>query len=1186
MKNHLLPDAVHRSIAVFVSVLLLSAPGAAAYYSTGVEIAQGTEANSPEANRAAAQRAYAEAEQLFQQGTAESRRGAIAKYSEALKLWRAVGDRRFEALTLNGIGLTYYTLNDYQKTLEYYNQALEVRRALKDRSGEAVMLSSLGGVYSNLGEKQKALDFYNQALALFRALKNRLLEAFTLNGIGGVYFDLGDRQKALDSYKSALAIQQAEGDASGAGSTLQTIGRLYVSLGETQQALESLNQALALQQAAGSRSDRALTLSTIGTLYTSLGNNKEALNSYNQALAIYKDLGESAGQAVTLQGIAAVYNSSGEPQKAIDTYNQALVLLRASGNRFGEAGSLNNIGIVYDSSGEPQKALEAYNAALALNRALGDKGSLAFTLNNIGGIYNSLGEKQKALDSYNSALALVRAVGEKTGEANALRYIAEVYSSLGDYQSSIESYNQALSLFRATGDKAKVAQTLDNMGGVYRLSGDNQKALESVTAAIELWRAQGNRFQSAATLTTLVRIYEALGDYQQALKSATAVQSLGRELDNRFLEAAGGAFIGRVYRALGENQKALDSLNQVLPLWRGVGSRAGEAAALDNIGKAYDGLGNTKKAIDTYNQALSVKRVLGDRQGEAETLYSIASAYRMGGNLKEARDRIEETIDIVESLRTKVASQELRTSYFASVQKYYQFYIDLLMQLHKQRPTSGYDGKALQVSEQARARSLLEILTEAGADIRQGVNPVLLERERTLLTQINAKAERQQQLAGAKSEAQAAEIKKEIDALLTQYQEVQAQIRATSPRYAALTQPQPIALAEIQQQLLDDNTLLLEYSLGEERSYLWAVTKTGITSYELPKRADIEAAARRFREALTASRMRTNPASVAAAANELSQIILKPVAGQLGKKRLLIVSDGALQYIPFAALSVPGRGAGGDPQPLIVEHEIVNLPSASTLAIVRRDNAGRKPAAKTVAMLADPVFSQDDERVKGSAARTESQQPAASIQAQALSRSVRESGVSLQRLPFTRSEAEQIMALVPENEREQAFDFAATLAKATSPELGKYRIVHFATHGILNSEHPDLSGIVLSLVDEKGKPQNGFLRMLDVWNLKLPVELVVLSACKTGLGQDIKGEGLVGLTRAFMYAGATRVTVSLWGVSDSATAELMTRFYRGMLKEKLKPAAALRAAQVEMLTQTKWKSPYYWAPFVLQGEWN
>jgi CHAT domain-containing protein len=337
---------------------------------------------------------------------------------------------------------------------------------------------------------------------------------------------------------------------------------------------------------------------------------------------------------------------------------------------------------------------------------------------------------------------------------------------------------------------------------------------------------------------------------------------------------------------------------------------------------------------------------------------------------------------------------------------------------------------------------------------------------------------------------------------------------------------------------------------------------------------------------LTVSRLRTSPAKVEAAANELSQIILKPVAGQLGKKRLLIVSDGALQYVPFAALSVPGRGAGGDPQPLIVEHEIVNLPSASTLAIVRRDNAGRKPAAKTVAMLADPVFSQDDERVKASAARRESQQPEASIQAQALSRSVRESGVSLQRLPFTRSEVEQIMALVPENEREQAFDFSATLAKATSPELGKYRIVHFATHGILNSEHPDLSGIVLSLVDEKGQAQNGFLRMLDVWNLKLPVELVVLSACKTGLGQDIKGEGLVGLTRAFMYAGATRVAVSLWSVSDSATAELMTRFYRGMLKGGLKPAAALRAAQVEMLTQTEWKSPYYWAPFVLQGEWN
>jgi CHAT domain-containing protein len=190
------------------------------------------------------------------------------------------------------------------------------------------------------------------------------------------------------------------------------------------------------------------------------------------------------------------------------------------------------------------------------------------------------------------------------------------------------------------------------------------------------------------------------------------------------------------------------------------------------------------------------------------------------------------------------------------------------------------------------------------------------------------------------------------------------------------------------------------------------------------------------------------------------------------------------------------------------------------------------------------------------------------------------------RLPGTRREAAAITALVPTTERKQALDFEASRVTATSEELSQYRIIHFATHGLLNSQHPELSGIVLSLVDAQGKPQDGFLRLHEIYNLKLPAELVVLSACQTGLGKEIKGEGLVGLTRGFMYAGAARVMASLWKVDDRATAELMKQFYQGMVKDGLRPAAALRAAQVAMWKQQRWQEPYYWAAFVLQGEWK
>ena len=632
---------------------------------------------------------------------------------------------------------------------------------------------------------------------------------------------------------------------------------------------------------------------------------------------------------------------------------------------------------------------------------------------------------------------------------------------------------------------------------------------------------------------------------------------------------------------------------------RAVGDRAQEAVTLNNIGRVYDALGEKQKALDYYNQSLPLSRAVGDRVQEAVTLGNIALFERNRGNLNSALTQIEAALNIFEDLRTKIDNQQLRASYFATVQGYYKIKIDLLMQLHKTNPSKGYDAQALQTSERARARSLLELLTEAHANIRQGVEPKLLEQERTIQQQLDAAEQRRVQLlSGQYTDKQLADIKQQLESLNTQLEQLQKQIRKNSPRYANLKYPQPLTLQQIQSTVLDDDTLLLQYSLGEERSYLWAVTKTSITSYELPKRADIEAAAQSFYEQTGKQKLPTSRGLGAVPSNntvdittQLSQMLLSPVASQLGQKRLLIVSDGALQYLPFAALPAPDTlGKGNNPVPLIVKHEIVNLPSASTLAVIRQDLNGRKPAPKTVAVLADPVFSANDERLKtsvGANGRSPLQSASSDdVDTLALKRSAFEISATFDRLPYTRTEAESILKLVPAAEEMQAFDFTANRATATNPQLSQYRIVHFATHGILNSKNPELSGVVLSLVDEKGKSQNGFLRLNDIFNLNLPAELIVLSACQTGLGQDVKGEGLVGLTRGFMYAGAPRVLVSLWSVDDQGTSELMSRFYKKMLQEKLQPAAALRAAQIEMWQEERWRSPYYWAGFTLQGEWK
>lgn len=843
-------------------------------------------------------------------------------------------------------------------------------------------------------------------------------------------------------------------------------------------------------------------------------------------------------------------------------------------------------------------AIEKYKEALQLFRDLGDRDSEGHTLSSIAGLHNVLNEYHTARDFYTQAISLYHAVSDRAGESRALYGLAFIYRDLGEYQKAAENFDSALSILRILGDRRNEAFALMSIGNLHAILGENQKAIGYYDQALSLFRATGDRRGEANSLNAIGSFHLSQNESEKALDSYNQGLVIYRTLGDRRGEASALIGVGRAHTLRNGNQKALESYQQALRLYGSVGSRSGEASAHHDIGRSCLLLGEHQKSLDHLNQALALSRAVKERRVEGAALFDIARVHRAIGNLVEARSHSEAAIQIAESLRHEVAGPELRASFFASVQKYYQLETDLLMVLHKQRPTEGFDSAAIEMSERARARSLLELLGEARAEIRQGVDATLLERERSLGQLLNAKAERQTQLlSGKHTPDQAAALAKELEPLLTEYQQVQAQIRATSPRYAALTQPKPTSLKDIQQQLLDPDTLLLQYALGEERSYLWAVSKESLTSYELPKRAEIEDAARRFYE-LAKTDSKTD--EVTEAAYQLSQVLLAPLAARLlGPKRLVIVPDGALHYVPFAALPLPEtRGniaasprrpfsAPPSSVPLIARHEIVTLPSASVLAELRRDLAGRKAAGKAIAVFADPVFTKDDPRLKptgeASPTRAEKESPSSD-----LSRAMRDvgAGEGFARLPFSRREAEAIATIAPAGQAMKALDFQASRTTAISDDLSHYRIVHFATHGLLNSNHPELSGIVLSLVDRQGQPQNGFLRLHEVYNLKLPAELVVLSACQTGLGKEIRGEGLVGLTRGFMYAGAARVVAGLWRVDDAATAELMKAFYRGMFAKGLRPAAALREAQVEMWKQPRWRQPYYWAAFVLQGEWR
>ena len=1023
------------------------------------------------------------------------------------------------------------------------------------------------------------------------AIERLLAEVDQLSGQG-----VAVAPQTLERAQQALALCRESADQPGEAFALVQVGGAWRSQDNNEKAAESYEQSLALFRKLKSyRGDEGRLLSLLGNAYIMLGQQEKAIERLEQALQVRRDLKDRVGEGATLRALATAFNRLSREEKAIEYGELALRVARETKDRNVEADSLNSLGSSAYFLGDYERAGEYFEQALAISRELKDRKSEGGYLLNLGNVYNLLNRLEKSLDYFEQSLAIAREAKSRQVEALALTCLGNGSKSLKDYDKALSYLDQSLTIYRELKDRFTESLTLASLGDTYREMGHADKAIEIL-------------------------------DQSLAIK---------REIKDRRGEAIALNMLGSAHISLKRYDRAIDSLEQAVAISREVRDRLNESVFLNNLGDAWLGRDYFDKAAEYFQQSLAIRRELKDQVGKTYVLSGLAHTELKRGNPGQARTFIEETLKIFESLRSDILNPDLRASFFATAQDSYRFYIDLLMPLNGDAPGKGYDALAIEASERARARSLLELLAEGGAGMRQGVDVSLLERERTLARRLNARA---QQLTDSNNTAeQAAALKQEISALEKDQQQAQAAIRRASPRYNALTSPQPLKLAEMQQQL-DEETILLEFSLGEERSFLWAVTKNSLSSFELPKREQIEQGARRVYGLLTArsrslkgetpsqrrARLTEADRQFPSAAQQLSQVLLSPVAAELGNKRLVVVADGALQYLPFAMLPEPttgrqgeratGRGISDRPvsgspgrpaafTPLIVNHEVINLPSASTIAVQRRELAGRPTAPKTLAVVADPVFTASDERLKSVTIGVTAQpvEPREETQAANAGNTriiehLAESStvgpahkLAIPRLHFTRREADQIMGIAsgaPGEWNLKAVDFKANRAIFSGPELSQYRYIHIATHGLFDSERPGLSALVLSLVDEQGKPQDGFLRAHEIYNLNLPADLVVLSACQTGLGKEIKGEGLVGMTRGFMYAGAARVVVSLWNVNDKATSELMAKFYKNMFKDGERPAAALRAAQVEMWRQRQWQSPYYWAAFTLQGEWR
>jgi tetratricopeptide (TPR) repeat protein len=1042
---------------------------------------------------------------------AEARRWKEADeaYQEAIQSGTA-SDPDIAAQLLRAWGMTFEQRNDWSHAEQYYRQAMAGRQ---DTGNEdlvsAVDLDHLASLARRLGDLTKADAYYHQALRIREAWAPASLPVATsLNNLGDLAQYRGDAESAEDFDRQALVIGEKLVPGSlTVAATFGNLGDVAFAHGNLAMAEEYYGRSLEIREKfAPASTDVATAFNRVGEAARQRGDPAKSEQYHRQALAMRNQLAPgSLDVAQSLNNLGTVAFDRGDLAKAEESYREALVIRqRLAPGSLDVAGSFNNVGNVATYRGDLAKAEEYHRQALAIREKLAP-GSLgvAASFDNLGIVAWYRGDLAKAEEYQRQALAIreKRAPGS-LGVANSLNNLGIVASQHRDLAKAEDYQLKSLAIKqRLAPGSLDVGTSFNNLGVISWHRGDLTKAEDYLLQALAIrQRLAPSSLDVALTLGNLALVALERGNLSQAEGLASRAQAICQKLAPGGLDAATALNnLGLVAREGGDLAKAEDYYQQARDIREKLAPGSVDLAwILSRLGAVVRERGDLERAEQYYRRAFAIWEKLAPRSvNEAESLAGLAKLMRQRGQLDLAGQFYEQALSALEGQTSRLGgSEDVRAVFRAKYDSYYRDYVSLLT-------ARGQTDLAFQVLERSRAQTLLEMLASAHLDIHKGADPGLLRSERSLREDITAKTDRRMRLLSDEhSEEQIAEIDKDIAGLRDQYQSVEAQIRATSPGYAALTQPEPLNAGQVRQ-LLDQDTVLLEYSLGDERSYLFAVTAEAVAAYELPKRAEIEHVARGVYDLLTArsraiqgetpahrqARMANADQDYPGRARQLSNMLLGPAGPALQGKRLLIVADGALHYIPFAALPDP-QDLSRTPVPLMAAHEIVNLPSASVLAVMRRQEQERKPAPRAVAVLADPVFSNRDGRLGAAASpqqdrhRTWPESEADSGSDRQLTRSVRDVGLDLSRLPYTRREAEAIFALAPAHQGMKALDFNATRAAAMGPELSQYRIIHFATHGLLNSQHPELSGLVLSLVDKQGKPESGFLS-LDGGHLQL-----------------------------------------------------------------------------------------------------
>jgi CHAT domain-containing protein/predicted negative regulator of RcsB-dependent stress response len=959
------------------------------------------------------------------------------------------------------------------------------------------------------------------------------------------------------------------------------------SLEEREAAVANLLAKVEEFRKSGQVIEAVRTLNRVGRFQIRMSAPEKAVTTYQEALKLLEQKPEIKTRIDSLNGLANSYDYLSRCDQSEPIANQALTLSKQNNYVPGEAEALFILSDCQNHR-DHSLAIKTAQASLALWSSINRKREMADTNMVIGHYQMTQNNLVECARSMEAAFNLFRELNDTDQQAAIKLYFGLIEYRRGAWQDALAYYTQAQSMIDEKAEPYKMGQIATGLGEVFVETGMPEVALPKFHEALEYFRVTKNQRAITYAQFTVGKAHYFSGQYQEAIQSLMPARGEAESRSDTTLTAFCDDYLGRTYDALHDPGAALRYFQSALDGYSTAKNTMEVARTQALIGRVYRQQGRIQKARSNYQLALKTFRSTADHLNESAVLYAMGDLELHENNLDLAGDYLRQSIEVTEQMRRVSTSNDLAAAISSTVHERYERYIECLMQKHRAHPKQGHALTAFETSELARARSLTELLRASQSNLFPGLDPQVAEQERSLRQALRVTQDSKVAMLGRSyTREELAALDAELKKLEGDYQQLTETIQQHYPSYKQITRPVALELAQIQERVVaDDQTVLLEYALGRDRSYVWAVTHNGIKSYELPAEAQVNEAAQKLYELITAKSGANSEDELKKATQELGRMVLSPLEKEIIKRRIIVVADGALHYIPFQMLTV----ASASDVPLVATTEVINAPSASILGQVRQETARRKAPPNTLAAFGDPVFASNYAQRKdsGGVEYVAAVQPQDGARWRQALRNIEPTGDSLdtaaiQPLFYTRRELANLQEVAGSGTL-LATGFEATPETLKSTDLTKYAILHFATHGILDPKRPENSGLFLSMVNREGKDQNGFVGLQDIYGLHAPVDLVVLSACRTGLGKDVRGEGLIGLTRGFMYAGASSVVASLWKVDDEATAELMKRFYANMLHGNMPPSAALRAAQNSIREQPQWSAPYYWAAFTLQGE--